>query len=221
MTETPGDPVRSLAGRDILSALFPTEGYMIQLKRVCAAMAAAWLTMGTVSFAASPIPRANSGVAAGARSLASPVVDPACKPVFDANDKTLDTPNHLYQEQSDAHGKKNTGELITVNGERYVLVSGKWSKSRMTVAETKAQSEENKKNAKVVTCKRIGSDSVNGQTATVYSEHTETEESKSDGKIWVSSSGVILKSEIDLDSGGDDKTHMSIRYEYGNVKAPI
>ena len=91
----------------------------------------------------------------------------------------------------------------------------------MTVAASKEQSEENKKNAKVVTCKRIGSDSVNGQAATVYTEHTETEDSKSDGKIWVSSSGVILKTEIDLDPGTNDRVHMTVRYEYGNVKAPI
>jgi hypothetical protein len=194
---------------------------MTELKRVCAAMAAALLMIGPANLAASPIPKANSAVAVGARSLAPPTIDPACKPVFDANDKTLDTPNHLYQEQTDAHGKKSTGELITVNGERYLLMDGKWSKSGMTVAESKKQSEENKKNAKVVTCKRVGSESVNGQAATVYTEHTETEDSKSDGKIWISSSGVILKTEIDLDPGSDDRVHMTIRYEYGNVKAPI
>jgi len=193
---------------------------MTEMTRVLAATVAV-LTIGLAGFAASPVSTANSGGAVPALSFAIPAADASCKPVFDANDKTLDTPNHLYQEQTDARGKKRTGELITINGERYLLMDGKWSKSRMTVAETKAQSEENKKNAKVVTCKRIGSDSVNGQAATVYTEHTETEDSKSDGKIWISGSGVILKTEIDLDPGSDDKVHMTMRYEYGNVKAPI
>ena len=102
-----------------------------------------------------------------------------------------------------ANGKKMTGEMITVNGERYLLMNGKWTKSRMTVAATKAQEEENIKNAKVLSCKRTGDDTVGGEAATVYTEHTENEDTKSDGKIWVSKSrGVILKEEIDLDIGG-------------------
>jgi hypothetical protein len=31
----------------------------------------------------------------------------------------------------------------------------------------------------------------------------------------------ILKEEIDLDSGDPGKEHISLRYEYGNVKAPV
>jgi hypothetical protein len=150
------------------------------------------------------------------------VVDPACKPVLDANHKTLDTANHMYTDMGGADGKKPTGEMITVNGDRYVLINGKWTKSRMTVAATKEQEEENIKNAKVLSCKRAPDDTVGGEVATVYIEHTENEDTKSDGKIWVSKSrGVILKEEIDLDSGGSGKQHVSLRYEYGNVKAPI
>jgi hypothetical protein len=194
---------------------------MTDLKRVCLATVVVSLTIGPGNFAASPSSMANGAGAGGARAFAVPAIDPSCKPVFDANNKTLDTQNHIYEEETDSRGKKRTSELITVNGERYLLMDGKWSKSRMTVAASKEQSEENKKNAKVVTCKRIGSDSVNGRAATVYTEHTETEDSKSDGKIWVSSSGVILKTEIDLDPGTNDRVHMTVRYEYGNVKAPI
>jgi hypothetical protein len=193
-----------------------------EIRRVCVAVAAVSLIASVVGSISTVHAKGATGTAsARVPHIAMPAVDPSCKVVFDASDKTLDTPNHLYQDQTDSHGKKRVGELITVSGERYLLVDGKWSKSRMTVAATKEQNEENKKNAKVVTCKRIGSDSVNGQAATVYTEHTEREDSKSDGKIWVSSSGVILKEEIDLDAGADSKVHMTLRYEYGNVKAPI
>ncbi len=120
------------------------------------------------------------------------------------------------------NGKKATGEMITINGERYVMLNGKWMKSRMTVAATREQEEENIKNAKVLSCKRAGDDSVSGEAATVYTEHSENEDSKSDGKIWISKSrGVILKEEIDLDIGDPGKEHISLRYEYGNVKAPV
>jgi hypothetical protein len=195
---------------------------MIELKRVCAAMAVALLLIGTADVRASAAVVARIGTAVGARSFAVSVVDPVCKVVLDANHKTLETANHVYTDNLHGNGKKVTGEMITVNGERYLLMNGKWMKSRMTVADTRAQEEENIKNAKVLSCKRTGDDTVGGEAATVYTEHTENEDTKSDGRIWISKSrGVILKEEIDLDSGDPIKEHISLRYEYGNVKAPV
>jgi hypothetical protein len=208
---------------DILLRSIPREAsYMFELKQVCAATSAALLLIGPTAVSASPTIAARSGVAVGARSFAVSVVDPACKAVFDANHKTLDTANHMYTDNLHADGKKVAGEMITVNGERYLLMNGKWMKSRMTIADTRAQEEENIKNAKVLSCKRSGDDTVGGEAATIYIEHTENEDTKSDGKIWISKSrGVILKEEIDLDSGDPGKEHISLRYEYGNVKAPV
>ena len=188
-----------------------------KVRQLCAAVAVMLIAV-PIRIAANS-PGGTNG--ASTRALATPAVDPGCKVVFDANDKTLDTPNHAYQEHVEAGGKKVTSELITVNGQRYLLLNGKWTKSRMTVADTKAQEEENKKNAKVVSCKRVGTDSVNGQAATVYTEHSENEDTKADGKVWISSSGTILKNEIDLDTGDATKNHITIRYEYGDLKAPI
>jgi hypothetical protein len=165
---------------------------------------------------------AHGAAAHPARSAqpARPAADTSsCKAVFDAMNKTLDTPNHSYM---DGIGGAQKGEMITINGDRYVMMNGKWNKSRMTVAATKAQEEENIKTAKVITCKRIGDEIVGGDAATVYSEHSENEDTKSDGKVWVSKTrGVLLKNEIELDTGEATKQHVTIRYEYGNVKAPI
>jgi hypothetical protein len=198
---------------------------MIGLKEVCAAVATTLLMSGPASVGtlAATRPSASGGTTTvGVKAFGVSVVDPTCKLVLDANHKTLDTPNHMYTDMGGANGKKTGGELITVNGDRYVMVNGKWSKSRMTVAATRAQEEENIKNAKVLSCKQTGDDVVSGEAATVYTEHTENEDTKSDGKIWISKSrGVILKEEIELDSGEATKQHVAIRYEYGNVKAPI
>ena len=194
---------------------------MTELKRVCA-VAAALLLAGSAEVGASSRTAARTVNAVATRSFPVSQVDPACKPLLDANNKTLDTANHMYTDRPGPDGKKMTGEMITVNGDRYLLVRGKWNKSRMTVAATKEQEEENIKDAKVLSCKQTGSDTVNGEAATVYTEHTENDESKSDGKIWVSKSrGVILKEEIVLDLGEGTRQQISTRYEYGNVKAPI
>jgi hypothetical protein len=131
-------------------------------------MAVALLMSGAASAgAASAGTRANTGGSASAvaGAFGVSVVDPGCKPVFDANHKTLDTANHMYTDNLHANGKKVTGEMITVNGERYILISGKWNKSRMTIADTRAQEEENIKNAKVLSCKRTGDDTVGGEAA--------------------------------------------------------
>ena len=193
---------------------------MIELKRACAVSAAALLLVSADVRASSTAAAARTG--SGVVAFAVTQVDPVCKVVLDANSKTLDTPNHAYMDGIGAEAKTRTGEMITVNGERYVQVKGTWRKSPMTVAATKAQEEENIKDAKVLSCKRVGDDTVNGEAATVYTEHTENEDTKSDGKIWISKSrGLILKEEIDLNSGGEGKQHVAMRYEYGNVKAPI
>jgi hypothetical protein len=195
---------------------------MTEMKRVLGVTTAAWLMIGPASFAAPPSLRANGLGGLKAGSFAVAVVDPACKPGLDANHKTLDTPTHMYSETVGVGGKKTTGELITINGERYVLFGGKWTKSPMTVAATKEQETENIKNAKVLSCKRTGDDSVNGEAAAIYTEHSENEDTKSDGKIWISKSrGVILKEEIQLDAGDPSAQRITVRYEYGNVKAPV
>jgi hypothetical protein len=200
--------------------------YMTELKPICAMVAAALLISWPASvgaWSARPSASATSGAATSvAVSFGVSVVDPTCKTVFDATHKTLDTPNHMYTDMGGANGNTKTAEMITVGGDRYVMFNGKWTKSRMTVAATKEQEAENIKNAKVLSCKRTGDDTVSGEAATVYTEHTENDDTKSDGKIWVSKSrGVILKEEIDLDSGDAGKQHITLRYEYGNVKAPI
>ena len=97
--------------------------------------------------------------------------------------KTLDTPNHSYMDGIGGEGK---GEMITINGDRYVMMNGKWTKSRMTVAATKAQEEENIKTAKVISCKRIGDEIVGGDAAYLLS---------TDGRVFVwgrASSGSLV-----------------------------
>jgi hypothetical protein len=192
---------------------------MTKQNRIIPLFIAAMFLFGPASVGAAAA-RGAAAVPARSSKPARPAADTSsCKAVFDATSKTLETPNHSYMDGLGAAGK---GEMITVNGDRYLLVNGKWSKSRMTVAATKAQEEENIKTAKVISCKRIGDELVGGDAATVYSEHSETADTKSDGEVWISKTrGVLLKNEIELDSGDATKQHITIRYEYGNVKAPI
>jgi hypothetical protein len=71
-----------------------------------------------------------------------------------------------------------------------------------------------------MTCHYLRDESVNGETAAVYSTHSETEDIKSDGQIWISKDrGLPLRHELDIEAGGS-KNHHSARYQYGNVQPP-
>jgi hypothetical protein len=53
----------------------------------------------------------------------------------------------------------------------------------------------------------------------VYSVHDVSPRSTSDSKTWISKSkGLPLRSDTDMEGG---KNHISMRYEYGNVKPPM
>ncbi len=78
------------------------------------------------------------------------------------------------------------------------------------------QELENRKNNKP-SCQRRREEMVNGEAATVFSVHSESEDAKTDATAWISkSTGRLLRQEINLDSAN----HMSTRYEYSNVTAP-
>jgi hypothetical protein len=148
----------------------------------------------------------------------------SCKPVLDALAKQMATSYHSYMTMPSAlpGGKPRQGELIAVGGQHYVLVDGQWHKSPMDQAAMAKQEQENIQNAKALSCHRLRDESVGGVAAVVYAEHSENEDTKGDGQVWVATAtGLILRVETDMsttDGGGKD--HMSTRYEYTNVHVP-
>ena len=146
--------------------------------------------------------------------------DAACQPIFDTRFKLFSVPTHIYTVAALPGGKSQTSEAIYTNGAIYVLMSGKWIHSRMTPQDMLKQEEENIRDSKS-TCRHVRDEVVNGEAAALYTAHSENDGIKSDAQTWISKSkGLPLKTEEDIDTGGGDKRHMSIRYEYGNVQAP-
>jgi hypothetical protein len=151
-------------------------------------------------------------------------LDATCKLVFDATTKQLMTPTHVVAtEVSILHnGKPTTLESIYTGGAIYIKVNGQWKRSPMTVQAMLKQEEENRRNAKSVTCRYLHDETVDGEGAAVYSMQSVTEDTKSGATLWLSKrSGLPLKSDIRIDM--DDKTsnqHMTIRYDYANVRPP-
>lgn len=147
--------------------------------------------------------------------------DSGCKVVLDASEKLFSVPYHSYTTIT-MNGKPTTAETISVGGVIYVMYNGKWSSGMVSLEEMKQQYEINKKKVHNVSCKFVRDESVNGESAALYSTHEETEHGKNDNQMWISKSkGLILKQETDIDIGnGRPISHLSARYEYNNVQPP-
>jgi hypothetical protein len=139
-----------------------------------------------------------------------------CKLVLDAMTKVLDTPTHAYVTMN-ITGQPQTGESIYAGGLIYAMYNGKWS-AGSTTQEMKQIAEKNRQNNKT-TCRYLNDEPVNGEMTAVYSVHDVSPRSTSDSKTWISkATGLPLRSDIDMNGG---KSHISTRYEYGNVKPPM
>ena len=78
--------------------------------------------------------------------------------------------------------------------------------------------EKNRQNNKT-TCRYLNDEPVNGEMTAVYSVHDVSPRATTDSKTWISKAkGLPLRSDIDMNGG---KSHISTRYEFDNVKAPI
>ena len=155
-------------------------------------------------------------------SFSTPVLaaDAACQPLFDSRFKLFSVPTHSYTIETLPGGKSANSESIFVNGAIYVLMRGKWIHSRMTPQDMLKQEEENIRDSKS-TCRHVRDEMVNGEAAALDIGHSENDGIRSDAQTWISKSkGLPLKTEEDLDTGEGDKRHISIRYEYGNVRPP-
>jgi hypothetical protein len=192
-------------------------GLILLASAIVSAQAAA-----PASYRATSEARATLVLMSSSMPTPKPGIDPGCKVVFDATDKLLTVPNHAYMTHKDASGKANSSEIISIDGARYLMVGGKWSKSPRTLQQAKQAEEEKMKNPQLkMSCKHLGDDTVNGEAVGVYTSHEETEDVSSDAKFWISKGkGLILKEELQPEAG-DVEHQLNLRYEYSNVHAPM
>jgi len=158
-------------------------------------------------------------------SAAAQAADDTCKVLFDADKKMILTAHHAYQTQTlpTRKDKSETSESIYgggLNGAVYIMTKGQWHRSPMGPDAALKQKEENIRNSKS-SCRYLRDETVNGESAAVYSMHAENEDSKSDGTVWVGKSkGLPLREEMDFDIS-PGKMHHSVRYDYSNIRPPM
>jgi hypothetical protein len=152
--------------------------------------------------------------------------DDSCKALYDALTKVVEVPVHIYTTTVAGYNKNvpTSNEMIYSGGRDgaiYVMAAGRWTRTKMTGADMMSKQEENRRTAKD-TCHVVREEAVNGEAATVYSTHSDKDGNKIDATVWISKSkGLPLKEEMEMDvGGGAGKTHISMRYEYADVKPP-
>ena len=150
-----------------------------------------------------------------------------CETIAAAAGKIWEVPVHIYSNQTFSFGAipARSSESIYIGGAVYVTVRGKWTRSRVTIAELKSAQDEGKKDTNKPTCRYLRDEAVDGEPAAVYATHKEGDDFKTDVTVWISKSrNVPLRSEIDADTGvagnSSGKSHSSVRYEYKNVEPP-
>ena len=145
----------------------------------------------------------------------------SCQPVFNALDKVFTAPSHSYSTYT-IQGRTITGEAIYTQGKGFDLEDGKWMLSPKGPKEVMEEEAEHRKHG-AVTCKIVDEESVNGQRTTLYSLHSKTEQTTAEAQLWIAkSTGLLLREEMDVDGGKSArKSHVSTRYEYGNIQPPM
>jgi len=153
---------------------------------------------------------------------ATPALDGTCQALIGTSAKIFNMPFHFYFTHTDPDGKTTTMEDVFVDGAAYVPIRGKWFRMPVSSMDTKDLVQLSLKDAKNLSCHALRDESVNGESATVYSVHSEDERGIHDALVWISKSkGVLLREETDVQKPGQSgKSHASVRFDYNNVQAP-
>jgi hypothetical protein len=131
-----------------------------------------------------------------------------------AKSAMLDTghrPVSVTSTTTDAQGKQKVTRTVQTVDNKYVQTAdGKWYSMGIAIKDL----NDNTKTAKF-TCRRTGTDNVNGEPAAVYEVHMDDNGTIVEQKIWVSAKNLILKAE-----GSVNGVRYSSVYDFSHVAPP-
>jgi len=114
----------------------------------------------------------------------------------------------------DPGGKMVTSHMIQTATVKYVERNGSWTSLPVPSADLVDTLKDMLKTAKI-TCRRTGTEQVNGRPTTVYSVHMENHGVLTDGTLWISAQNRQVKS--DTTAGGK---HFTATFDYDHVQPP-
>jgi hypothetical protein len=178
-------------------------------------------------------PFACSAIALISLTAVSAYADPAaCRAeAFAAIQKTWETPNHTYRSETEGSKLIMTSEMINVNNKSYIkldkidLGAMKVPDEGWTVSRVSPQASlkmiqdsfrDSPKEVKNYQCAHVRDETIDGVAASVYKEHAENDDVKSDSQTWISKNqGLLVKQIMTIDD-----TIVTTRYVYTDIQAP-
>ena len=155
-----------------------------------------------------------------APAFAQATLPAECQPMLAAGEKQFTVPSHAVMTTTGMGPAPMSSEVVNIDGTTYVKVMDHWMKSPMSSADLAKQARAKMASGKT-SCTQQADESVGGVAANVYSSHTDTEHGGTDSQVWVAkSTGLPLRSEIEMTMSGGKKSHVSVKYDYENVKVP-
>ena len=165
-------------------------------------MRSIWLVLGIWAITGAPAGSAEPG--------------PGCTPVLKAMAKTLQADHSAITQIG---GRTSTG--ITAGGVDYLQIGGAWKVSPLSPQDNQKRSDENLRSAKTYTCQALPDSMIDGVTAANYRTHTEGDDAVVNSTVSIAkSSGLALRVESDIDTGGGNKAHYITRYSFTGIQAP-
>lgn len=121
------------------------------------------------------------------------------------------TPVSTTTTQVDSKGKTSISRTVQTMTDKYIQTeNGQWHSVSISMKDL----IDDRKSTKV-TCRRIGSDTVNGVPTITYDVREENEDATVEGKIWTSRENRVLKFE-----GGAEGVRFTTMYDYAHVTPP-
>ncbi|HEX3943471.1 MAG TPA: hypothetical protein VHW69_05230 [Rhizomicrobium sp.] len=149
-------------------------------------------------------------IALGLAVLTSPALADDCTTVKSAMLNSGHTPHSLLTTKTDGQGKKTVTRQVQTVDNKYVQTSnGKWYAMNI------ATKDLNDDLSGVASCRRSGSESLSGESTAVYDVRMNIQGNISDGRMWVSSKNLVLKSEQVIEG-----SHYTTEYDFEHVTPP-
>lgn len=162
------------------------------------------------------------GMALGMVGREAMADDAACQDVLDAVIKQATVPVHqkFSIESAAMPGKTLQSEMIRTGNTLYMQIRGQWS-SRPYDGR-KAIDDARQAMQKVEhSCTRVRGETVDGQSADLYSVEAKTASGGTDSQIWISSaSGLPMRQHTVMLEQGGPKAQHDVRFDYTDVHAP-
>jgi hypothetical protein len=137
--------------------------------------------------------------------------DAGCKILYDAEVLQARTPSRVYSTMTGSSGDMSS-ETISTTDAIYMKVGNQWKKSSSSPQDEARETAD--KARSYSGCQHIGDETVNGESAGIYTEANQ--ESGINGKVWISKKrGLPLKAELSMGA-----RRFSIRYDYDNIRPP-